>query len=402
MCASSFRKFGLLLACASAAGVVVAAEVTIAAAESVPLPKARPAPVPVPAQKPAAPQAPPEAAAQPAPGAAAPIPRDRPEATTATPEAAPETAAPLPPAKPADTGPPVPAPRPATGEVAQPAETPEEPPSVGATEEAPDAPSDAIPADTTPRRPLFADDAMSPACAAIEEGRVSGRPLRPIEDPEGCVVPAVYAIVSLGSDRAVTLTPEAELTCAMTDRLDRFVEQVVEPAARDILGSELTGLGIAGSYVCRPRNGEPGAEPSEHGRANAVDIASFVLADGRTVTVADDWTLAPPGEPEGGETPAETVPGSSDEPPEPAATDAEATDTEATDPEASDAETPADAEPAADAEASSAERFLRAVHAAACGPFTTVIGPDGDAYHRDHFHFDLQKRGVGGETTFCQ
>ena len=32
----------------------------------------------------------------------------------------------------------------------------------------------------------------------------------------------------------------------------------------------------------------------------------------------------------------------------------------------------------------------------------TVIGPDGDEYHRDHVHLDLQPRGAGGQTTFCQ
>ena len=40
--------------------------------------------------------------------------------------------------------------------------------------------------------------------------------------------------------------------------------------------------------------------------------------------------------------------------------------------------------------------FLRAVHRAACRRFDIVIGPDGDAYHRDHLHFDL-----GGNGPYC-
>ena len=44
-----------------------------------------------------------------------------------------------------------------------------------------------------------------------------------------------------------------------------------------------------GTYSCRPVNSQPGARLSEHGRANAVDIGAFVLADGRRITVLDGW-----------------------------------------------------------------------------------------------------------------
>ena len=38
-----------------------------------------------------------------------------------------------------------------------------------------------------------------------------------------------------------------------------------------------------------PVNSRPGARLSEHGRANAVDIGAFVLADGRRITVLEGW-----------------------------------------------------------------------------------------------------------------
>jgi hypothetical protein len=34
-------------------------------------------------------------------------------------------------------------------------------------------------------------------------------------------------------------------------------------------------------------------------------------------------------------------------------------------------------------------RILRQLHEAACGTFGTVLGPESDSYHRDHFHFDV-------------
>ena len=36
--------------------------------------------------------------------------------------------------------------------------------------------------------------------------------------------------------------------------------------------------------------------------------------------------------------------------------------------------------------------FMRAVHDDACKTFETVLGPEANAAHRDHFHFDMKKR----------
>jgi hypothetical protein len=90
-------------------------------------------------------------------------------------------------------------------------------------------------------------------------------------------------------------------------------------------------------------NSEHGARLSEHGHANAVDISAFVLADGRRVDVKSGWW--------GGE----------------------------------------------------GERaFLRAAHGGGCEIFTTVLGPNYDANHRDHFHLDLARRGLNGDGRICK
>ena len=46
--------------------------------------------------------------------------------------------------------------------------------------------------------------------------------------------------------------------------------------------------------------------------------------------------------------------------------------------------------------------FLKEVRKAACGPFTTVLGPGSDPYHSDHFHLDLAQRGKTGRGLYCR
>ena len=43
-------------------------------------------------------------------------------------------------------------------------------------------------------------------------------------------------------------------------------------------------------------------------------------------------------------------------------------------------------------------RVLKAIHASACGPFTTVLGPKSDRFHKDHFHIDTAQ----GRGPYCR
>jgi hypothetical protein len=40
--------------------------------------------------------------------------------------------------------------------------------------------------------------------------------------------------------------------------------------------------------------------------------------------------------------------------------------------------------------------FLRAVHQAGCRRFATGLGPEANALHRNHFHFDM------GQGPYCR
>ena len=141
----------------------------------------------------------------------------------------------------------------------------------------------------------------------------------------------------------VTLSPVAYLRCPMIPQVNRWVTNTIEPAARRIYGVPLVELTIAGSYSCRPMNHVNGAALSEHGHANALDVSGFVLANGQRISVRRGWR------------------GDGRE-----------------------------------------QAFLRQVHDGACQEFTTVLSPDYDSNHQDHFHVDLARRGADGLRTVCK
>ena len=156
----------------------------------------------------------------------------------------------------------------------------------------------------------------------------------------GAIRPFAVTAAMQGS---VHLRPMALLRCQMVPAVDRWVAQVVNPAARHYFGAPVVELKVAASYSCRPMNHVDGARLSEHGHANALDISTFILADGREVAVKSGWWGA------------------------------------------------------------LAERsFLRDVHRGSCAIFTTVLGPAYDINHRDHFHLDLARHGRDGDGRICK
>ena len=141
----------------------------------------------------------------------------------------------------------------------------------------------------------------------------------------------------------VRMEPAATLRCPMVPHVEKWIRGSVIPASWHHFGSPVVKMHVAASYSCRPRNGIRGGKLSEHGRANALDISSFTLADGRKVTVKKGWR--------GG---------------------------------------------------AREQAFLRAVHKGGCANFTTVLGPNADRHHQDHFHFDLARHGRKGTYRVCR
>ena len=137
---------------------------------------------------------------------------------------------------------------------------------------------------------------------------------------------------------AVRFGPPVLLSCPMALSLYMWERHALQPAAQQRYGQRVVAIEHLGSYACRNVNlGDgvaPGASRSRHATADALDIASLTLADGRRVGVLSDWKS-----------------GAITEKPLPAL-------------------------------------LLQDAHDGACRYFKGVLGPDYNAAHRDHFHFE--------------
>lgn len=133
------------------------------------------------------------------------------------------------------------------------------------------------------------------------------------------------------------LSPDTPpVTCPVAIALELWRRDSVAPAARRILGSDIARIEHLGAFSCRRMYGASEGRWSEHATGNAIDIAGFVLEDGRRISVLGDW-------------------------------DGQGTEA----------------------------RFLREVRDGACKSFATVLSPEYNAAHADHFHLDQDGRWSG-------
>lgn len=135
----------------------------------------------------------------------------------------------------------------------------------------------------------------------------------------------------------IELINGAVVNCDTALALHDWLEDAAKPALKR-KGGGLVSVRVAASYACRTRNSRKGAKLSEHAKGNAIDISSFTLENGTTLTVLNNWRR--------GEAKA-----------------------------------------------------FKAMHKKACGTFSTVLGPNADKYHQDHFHFDVAKYRSG---AYCR
>jgi hypothetical protein len=153
----------------------------------------------------------------------------------------------------------------------------------------------------------------------------------------GCIVTGAVQLIDFG-------VPTANLkamSCGLSRTFVAWVRNGVVPASTEILGSPVVKVESFGTFACRGIIGggtRTAGRLSEHAHGNAVDVAAFVLADGRRISIEGDWRN-----------------------PDPAVRD-----------------------------------FLQAIHTSACRRFQTVLSPDYNAAHYNHLHFDM------GRGPFCR
>lgn len=247
-----------------------------------------------------------------------------------------------------------------------------------------------------------------------------------------CGTAAPVRLRRVGRENPVVLSPPATMNCAMVVALHKWIEAEVQPEAKRTLGSPVVSLENVSAYNCRQRNGSKTPKLSEHALANAIDIGRFKTADGQTVSVLNDWGLtardhqrmsalvpvaadsasSAEQRPAG---PAEKVdtnkavagdiplPERRADPAKVESTKREPVKEKQKQAKGAGKKEDAEQKPVAtvtrpsailpvDATSSKKMLFLKKVHEQACGLFGTVLGPEANEAHRDHFHFDLAPR----------
>ncbi|RYH09360.1 extensin family protein [Tropicimonas sp. IMCC6043] len=155
---------------------------------------------------------------------------------------------------------------------------------------------------------------------------IKGTVLKSFGNPSsGCGVANPVKVTSVAG---VRLSTPATIDCDAARALNTWVEKGIKPAFGG-KGGGVSELKVAAHYACRKRNNRPSGKLSEHAKGHAVDISAIRLANGTEVTVLDGWRSR------------------------------------------------------------KWSAVMRRAHGSACGPFGTVLGPNADGYHRDHFHVDV-------------
>lgn len=204
------------------------------------------------------------------------------------------------------------------------------------------------PANPPEEAPPAMDEAELAACLLdfAEQGGVviPGPPPTPQEKQAAAQVaactipgPVTFAQVKLPDGRPVRLESAITVRCTFAREIAAWIRDDLAPIATRA-GGELAQLSGVGGYACRPRNGQAGAQISEHASGNALDILALTFSDGRVI---DLWTDT-----------AET------------------------------------------------KEIRAAVRESVCKRFFTVLGPGSDAAHANHLHIDLRARRNG--YRMCQ
>lgn len=162
-------------------------------------------------------------------------------------------------------------------------------------------------------------------CLAALKGTAIATPLPDLVQSDICHIRGRVRLTSVG---AAVMAP-VETRCAIALRMAMWERHALQPAATAYIGSPLIRIRHYASYNCRPIRRPSGHAPrmSTHATADAIDVAGFDFEGGKRLTLKQDWN-------------------------------------------------------GATAEAA----FLHAAQDGACRWFNTVLGPDYNALHADHFH----------------
>lgn len=175
-----------------------------------------------------------------------------------------------------------------------------------------------------------APDACLAVLATAPEGFADYLALEDYTPVENCPLTNVVRVQSTGVEFNTPFT----LTCPLLVRWLMFEQQKLQPLALQHLGSRLASVDHYGTFACRNVYNREQGRRSQHATASAFDVATFRFESGAVANILSDWN---------------------------------------------------------NDEASDSSAFLRDVHDSACEYFGTVLGPDYNAPHANHFHLDTSR-----------
>jgi hypothetical protein len=208
----------------------------------------------------------------------------------------------------------------------------------------PDQPAEAPPVPAPPAPSALKEDTGSTCLAKlIASGASAETASVPATPVEGCGIdnPVRLSSITIAGGDAVSLPDGPLVACEYALALADYVRLIVAPLGQAMLGAKVSGIETGPGYACRTQDRIAGAKISAHGHGLAVDFVAITFADKRRVLT--------------------------------------------------ERQTGAD-------EAS----YFRAIRTAACGWFTTVLGPGSDGFHANNMHLDIEQHGSSGSYRICE
>lgn len=199
------------------------------------------------------------------------------------------------------------------------------------------------------KQPSQADDVAREHEGCLSRLRAAGVqfeiPTMPIPAKAACIIEVPVRLKSvMAQARAATkvlLPEEPVVSCQFAERLTAWLGHLVAPLIAGRISSDLRAVRTGPGYECRNRNGAATGKLSAHAVGKAIDISAFQVSGVRSIPI----------KPDGDEAMRDVV---------------------------------------------------DSVRTAACGWFTTVLGPGSDAAHTDHLHVDILLHGTSDRYRICQ
>jgi hypothetical protein len=176
----------------------------------------------------------------------------------------------------------------------------------------------------------------------ISDGASAEAASAPAAPADGCGIDTPVRVSSITAGGAAVSLPDRPLVaCEFAAVLADYVRLIVAPLGEATLHAKVAAIETGPGYDCRTQDRIAGAKISAHAKGLAVDFMAITFADKRRVLV----------------------------------------------------ERQVGADEAA---------YFRTVRTAACGWFTTVLGPGADAFHANNMHLDIEQHGSSGSYRICQ